>query len=426
MLTLLFTNLIATSADCENLVNLAIGFGMSDSKLHNLRGPECCGFMGSALEGVSCDDDNRVYKIVWDRFDLNGTFNSSSWSALPLLTFSAVFNSISGEIPLLQNETLKYFYAGSNKLQGPIPKLHSGMTELGLENNMLYGSPALPSTMKYLYLMNNHLSGNFSEFPPMIIDLYLYNNYFEGEVPSFPSFLVGLGLQNNIFVGKISNFPNTLEVIKLQFNRFTGKIETLPPQLYQLYLDNNNFDGEIPQIPSSVVEISLSRNQFIGSIESIPQNVSRLYLDHNKFGGSINISGTITILHLEFNEFQNIKIEGISQLKECDISNNKLNISNYKDLSQKCRLEAEGNDFLSHNVSVYISSSTSLVSQSSNKTASHFKIIPITTTLIAEGSPNLPNLPTTNANLWVVIGSVVGVLIIANLAIQSFRARVSK
>ena len=395
---------------------------MTQAQLNIYQTGDCCGHSGNYTGGVACDESSRVHKIKWDSFDLGGQFNTTAWNSLPLLTFSAVSNHISGPIPSLQN-TLNYFYVSKNKLHGTLPLFLHGMAEVGIDNNNLTGTINLPDSLSYIYIMFNLLEGSFNSFPPGAKDLYMNDNLFNGSLPLFPSALEGLGLQNNNFNGLVPSFPFSLGVINLSHNYFTGSIPILPGRLLQLYLGSNHLAGNVPFLPATLFEISMEFNQLNGTFPSVPPNINKLYINNNLFSGSINVESPY-ILHLENNEFNLINISDISNLIECDISNNLLNLNSYSYLSSKCRIYGTNHINLPVDTQSQEYASTS---SSARYPISFSSIVPfetITNIAIPSQQPAPPAGVTTN--IWVVIGIAIGALVGVNIVIQTIKVRLAK
>eukprot|EP00835_Amoeboradix_gromovi_P006631 NODE_822_length_3913_cov_0.283167.p1 type:complete len:443 gc:universal NODE_822_length_3913_cov_0.283167:102-1430(+) len=432
---------MSKSINCEDLINLAIGFEMDTASVTQLQIDDCCGQPGNSKLGVECNEFNQVFKIKWDYFDLTGPFNNTAWDALPLLTFSAVSNKISGIVPTLQS-TLKYFYVSKNSLTGQLPNLPQGMAEFGVDNNNITGSISVPDSISYLYVMYNKLIGSFNSFPPQAKDLYLNDNLLSGSLPALPLGLIGLGLQNNQFSGEIPKFADSIIWLNLENNGFTGKIPSLHHGAKQVYLGFNQLTGEVPEFPNSTYDISLQNNRLNGTFPAIPLNISKLYINNNQFTGSIMINAP-QILHIEHNYFTHLVIENTDDLKECDVSENRFNVNSneYLYMTSKCKRDIEGGTSSKgtkgdSTLQIELVESTLLyqktaipkdISEYSTQTKSATKIT-LSTRLPLASQTEDPNVdePVDPANLWVIVGSIAAVLVFVNFAIQLIKSRIAK
>ncbi|XP_030501273.2 receptor-like protein EIX1 [Cannabis sativa] len=200
-------------------------------------------------------------------------------------------NQISGGVPDMQFHS-RFFcmiYLSSNKLQGPLPRISSSVTELDLSNNLFSGdiSHALcdqkihhvENKLKILHLGdNNGLSGN-------IPDCWVY----------WPSLKV-INLNNANLIGQIPNSMGTL-----------CKLESL-------HLRNNGLSGHIPvslQNCTMLRVMDLGLNNIVGSLPKWMgtrlSNLMFLGFRSNKLSGKIPLE----LCHLD-------------QLQILDIAHNNL------------------------------------------------------------------------------------------------------
>ncbi|KAF4380263.1 hypothetical protein F8388_024556 [Cannabis sativa] len=180
-------------------------------------------------------------------------------------------NQISGGVPDMQFNS-SYFcmiYLSSNKLQGPLPRISSSVTELDLSNNLFSGdiSHALcdqkihhvENKLEILHLGdNNGLSGNIS-------DCWMY----------WPSLKV-INLNNANLIGQIPNSMGTLY------------------KLESLHLRNNGLSGHIPVSLQNCTMLSvmdLGLNNIVGSLPKWMgtrlSNLMFLGFRSNKLSGKI-------------------------------------------------------------------------------------------------------------------------------------------
>ena len=390
-----------------DLINLASGFHLPSHKLDLLVVDDCCGYNDTAIAGVECDSNSRIKKIKWDNFNLTGSFNTTAWDRLELFAFSAVSNNLTGPLPTMQ-PTLNYFYVSYNKLTGVAPLFPHGMAEIGIDNNQLYGNVSFPNSLIFLYAMNNYFNSTFKYFPLQVKEMFLSNNLFYGTIPSFPLDMLAIGLDRNLFEGFIPIFPEGLKVAHFEHNRLYGAIPQLPRTLQQLYLSYNQLIGSIPLLPLNLTELALEHNSLSGNIPVLPYKITKLFINNNNFNGSFRIE-TPVILHIENNNFSSIVIANTSKLIECDISNNTLAVYN-QSLSKVCRLQVFEDstvsiNFIPSTTTIKIKKSASIATQTLTPTA---------------------DIPTTSPNLWIIGGSIVVAIIVANAGIQSLKAKMSK
>ncbi|KAF4398958.1 hypothetical protein G4B88_023552 [Cannabis sativa] len=180
-------------------------------------------------------------------------------------------NQISGGVPDMQFHS-RFFcmiYLSSNKLQGPLPRISSFVTELDLSNNLFSGdiSHALcdqkihhvENKLEILHLGdNNGLSGNIS-------DCWMY----------WPSLKV-INLNNANLIGQIPNSMGTLY------------------KLESLHLGNNGLSGHIPVSLQNCTMLSvmdLGLNNIVGSLPKWMgtrlSNLMFLGFRSNKLSGKI-------------------------------------------------------------------------------------------------------------------------------------------
>ena len=161
----------------------------------------------------------------------------------------------------------------NNKLTGPIPYEFNDMNFwwIDLRNNQLSGEiPDLSTMSTYasgVMLSNNMLTGGLTtvsqgvpkvKFPTTLNYLYLDHNKLTGPIPDFSEFtgLLRLKLNNNNFSGPIPESLGTLS------------------SLSRLHLNDNNLSGAMPSWLSNMqstrfVELFLDGNQITGSIQSL-------------------------------------------------------------------------------------------------------------------------------------------------------------
>ena len=180
----------AVSADCPNVINLAIGMGMDTSeptlsaemvKLRN----NCC-----SSTNLECNNNSppRVTGISWsvDLAPLTGFINGS---ALPSSLTSLTLNR--------------------NELKGELPTIWPpGMVHIEVNQNYLTGDVSLvqfPSTLKFLSLgypgQGNQFSGSLILDECALTDLKINQNWITDIIIADTSRLVSCDISNNPLLG---------------------------------------------------------------------------------------------------------------------------------------------------------------------------------------------------------------------------------
>ncbi|KAF5766919.1 putative leucine-rich repeat-containing, plant-type, leucine-rich repeat domain superfamily [Helianthus annuus] len=201
--------------------------------------------------------------------------------------------NISDTIPVefwtLWPSQLTHLNLSSNNITGEVTNLSSNfnpnvMSRIDLSSNNFYGSiPYVPSTLEWLDLSRNKLSGGIF-FLCEVVDGHL----------SF------LDLSDNSLAGQIPdclwNFK-ALKVLNLGQNKLSGRLPAsigYLTNLEVLYLYNNNFFGELPPSLNNCTKLfflQLQGNKFSGHMPVwIGENLSELYalnLASNNFFGTI-------------------------------------------------------------------------------------------------------------------------------------------
>ena len=210
----------------------------------------------------------RLQIIDLSSNQLNGTLPPSLGNASALVVLSVFNNSLSGPIPTeyvgRQLGKLKVLNTGSNQLYGTVPAIQglSQLKQLSLGSNTLHG--ALPSmgTMQQLEVLD------------------LHDNGFQGGIPQ--------SLYNH----------STLRYLLLHQNALSGSVALLPPGLIMVLLHDNRFSGQLPSFSSQheLAWLTVFNNQFGGAL-TLPTNarLHLLFAQSNRLSCNIvapNTSGT--------------------------------------------------------------------------------------------------------------------------------------
>ncbi|KAG0621572.1 hypothetical protein M758_3G030900 [Ceratodon purpureus] len=187
---------------------------------------------------------------------LSGQLPATFANLQSLETLQIRKNNLEGQIPsgIGNLGALRVLILSDNRFWGPIPSLsQTSLIHFDIRNNELSGElPELPSSLQYLSVTKNRLSGpvNSLEGISGLSYLDLSYNAFSGSIPSvlfeFPlSFLL---LNHNQFRGAVS-VPAlvTIPVVDMSYNHLQGSISPYLAGTQSLFLNNNLFVGTVPQ-----------------------------------------------------------------------------------------------------------------------------------------------------------------------------------
>ncbi|XP_020097028.1 leucine-rich repeat receptor-like kinase protein THICK TASSEL DWARF1 [Ananas comosus] len=260
----------------------------------------------ASFAGVVCspDDDSppflRVVVLTLgsglaDSPGLTGALPPSLGDLAGLRLLSLSGNLISGPVPpsLAGLPDLHTLDLGDNRLGGPIP------APLLL--------PSSPSLKVLILAGNGDLSG---EIPPefsasQLLHLDLSRNRLSGGIPQLPSTLRYLSLSANsmsgpldaAFSGAAAPLLPDLSYLDLSSNAFAGPV---PPALFalpslsSLFLQRNNLSGQLdvppppqgaPPPPWAVVD--LSHNALSGEVPGALAGAGSLYVNNNRLSGAV-------------------------------------------------------------------------------------------------------------------------------------------
>ena len=174
------------------------------------QGTSCdpCNFNGKKWEGVSCNSNNRVERILL-------------WN-----------NGLNGQLPdtLKLNELVSLSLNGNNFKSG-IPNFFglANLLDLEISNCNLDGRipnfSNLPK-LRFIAFGGNDISGNIPNFSNLqnLETIEGYRNGLSGNLPNFDSCpnLLRINLSDNKLSGMIPNFNQNLEVLDLRINSLSG------------------------------------------------------------------------------------------------------------------------------------------------------------------------------------------------------------
>ncbi|KAL6206194.1 hypothetical protein ACLB2K_023443 [Fragaria x ananassa] len=306
--------------DSLDIVNCTVGpaFGMwlrSQTELTNLR---------LTNTGISDSIPEEWFLTISSKLTLVDLSNNQIRGKLPfhmnspsLYYIDLNHNEFEGPLPQWSSPA-SYLDLRSNSFSGPIPsnydQLLPNLEELSLSDNNLSGSipPSLcnMSSLRFLILRSNHLSGDFSRawsMWPYIQNVDVSYNDLTGNITSsmgVPSSLWVLNLSNNNFTGQIpsSLFQNCTELVSIDLagNKFTGGIplplqtrSPLSSNLRRIQLRSNSLSGHIPNRLCSLQSlhvIDLSRNNFSGTIPKCLYNLTALTFGNDTHTGDGTLS----------------------------------------------------------------------------------------------------------------------------------------
>lgn len=186
------------------------------------------------------------------------------------------------------------------------------VTNIDLSSNQFAGELSFSfhsslSSLRYLNLSNNNLTGSLPEFLfsvsfSHLVSLDLSNNMFSGTIPHQVGLLPGLkylDVGGNVLVGGIPNSITNitgLEYLTLASNQLVGEIPRdigVMKSLKWIYLGYNNLSGEIPKSIGNLLSLQhldLVYNNLTGFIpESLGNltNLEFLFLYKNNLAGPI-------------------------------------------------------------------------------------------------------------------------------------------
>ncbi|KAG8085537.1 hypothetical protein GUJ93_ZPchr0010g9481 [Zizania palustris] len=297
-----------------------------------------CGF-----PGVYCEGDKVATLALGDPRagspGLSGRLDPALGRLSALTELSLVPGRVDGELPesLASCRNLRFLAVSKNLISGRIPDGLGGLSNLRtLDVSFNQISGAIPSSISTLpsitnlILCHNHLTGGVPSFPDSspLIRLDLKHNALSGSVPSLPSTLQYLSLSANQLTGAVDSvLPRLtrLNFLDLSMNQLDGRIPasvfTFP--LSVLLLQRNFFSGLLEPLNDVTIQVvDLSYNRFWGPISPLLAGVGQLYLNNNRFTGEVPArlvqelvgSGGLQVLYLQHNFLTGIEISPASSL----------------------------------------------------------------------------------------------------------------
>ncbi|PRQ18575.1 putative non-specific serine/threonine protein kinase [Rosa chinensis] len=231
---------------------------------------------------------------------------------------------------ILTQTNLAFLYLSNAGIFGSLPDkcwdLFSGIFRLDLSMNQIHGKlPNLSTTsLVFVNLSSNLLSGTLPSFSPMLNGLYLSNNMISGPLSSLCAtqipHLEYVDISENLLSGELPNCWmqfKLLRVLNLGMNKLTGKIPSMLGNLKVisiLNLHGNKFSGELPSFENctELAVVDLGDNNFSGKIPTwIGQsliNLVILRLRANEFNGII----PLTLCRLAIIHFLDLSHNNIS------------------------------------------------------------------------------------------------------------------
>lgn len=207
-------------------------------------------------EGVKECLNERVMKLVVERFNLSGKLDGKSLNELDQLrVLSFKENSLSGQIPELSGlANLKSLFLNDNRFSGGIPVSLSGLHRL-----------------KVVVLSGNRISGHI---PLSLVDLsrlyvlYLQDNQLSGAVPAFAQNSLRLfNVSNNLLLGEI---PRTAPMLRFNSSSFNGNADLCGEQI-----ERACSLGPSPS-PSNPIQLPKHRKRLVLTIASSAGGVALL------------------------------------------------------------------------------------------------------------------------------------------------------
>ena len=247
-----------------------------------------------------------------DTNNLNGTLPSEMSVFSNLDTLSIIESSLHGTIPesfgSLSN--LRLLNLSFSYMSGTISEFFTSLRklrDLWMPYNQFTGS--IPeslfeqlSSLNYISLYGNHLTGTIGELTSMPEELQLNDNLLTGSIPDslLATSLKYFGAFSNLLSGTISSKVGQLTdliTFEVDNNNLVGFLPTqmgLMENIEWLHVNNNNLAGEIPSelgLLGRVDQLRLSHNMLAGTIPVELSSISpaEFSVEFNNISGGLDM-----------------------------------------------------------------------------------------------------------------------------------------
>ena len=259
-LTMLTGIVLGITADCQNVVNFAIGLGLDVSQpteMSKLR-LNCC-----TAPSMDCIGQ-AVTGINWGSMGLTGSMNGT---AIPKSTRLLMldFNSIVGKIPDFSTTGIQNLWLDHNFLSGELPEAYPvGFYEIHADDNYLTGDvPLFPSTLVTCYLGwsagGNKLTGTLIIGTPLNVGIT--SNWIADIIIGDTSQIIRCDLSRNPLLGNPrltsltmcskSGLYSPLRTLSTSLSKTTKLSTTIRSMLYSTAFRNSFYSSLISAISTS-------------------------------------------------------------------------------------------------------------------------------------------------------------------------------
>ena len=272
-------------------------------------------------------------------------------------------NTLSGHI--LQQDlptALKVFKVSFNQFSGPVPQWPNTTTDVWLRHNQFNGSfPNITgySSLLYLFIMDNHLSGPLS-FSPSLRVLDASRNDLVESIPPLPSTLTALLVCGNKLTGTMPILSNLtllfLGAPNCVGNKIEGKLSGIQPIRQIMIYDNliSDMDSILYSNVNSV-RCDLRKNPLSSKLKGSLKNVGRCLFDDLQSSTAIftTFTETATDVLNTFSQVEATSVQTVSKLT--------LKTSQYKQVSIQTTPIQTGSSVMSMQSTVSNNASTTAV-----------------------------------------------------------------
>lgn len=261
----------------------------------------------------------NIIEINFARNCLSMTLPESITTLSTMLSLDLSQNKFRGKIPsnLMKIQNMQILNLGDNLFTGNLAEVFSNcknftsLQRVNISNNLLSGDLFLDFHSVYSVTVDysfNHLNGtiSWSLAKSGISELYAANNFLKGEIPY------------NI------SLSSTLRYLDLSFNKLSGSLPPMSSQITNLYVQFNKLKGALPPLFVGIFDVDVSHNRFTGSLPvliNLRYNflLHSLNISNNKVQGSISndfykSNPSLRILDLTNNSLTGTISESISEL----------------------------------------------------------------------------------------------------------------